>query len=405
MATKRSVPKPDAAPAVSSISQVATPPGDDGLLLNLDKVEFLTDPDSPFADKYSVGKEQAFLAEFIAAGRDESDPLYDRYIELVDRQERLDKMRSAYKSDLGADSLVSHTDAAQMRTLGPLVSGEGDDADTMEVHTREAHRMFMGRRRDPDGKTPAIIGGQRIANVLRSLWFMTGDDNPYADWALVRHEHAMTEVAAKLEVEIDAAQALIGKQKERGISLSILRNAAPANLSLGFRSPYGFACASFINRFDYYARLMHTLKNKDLVSDAQMRQSVHEMTRNIRRVWSDTYRFDRWLVREEVAALSRADFVEGADEQAAKRVDFVTQMFGTVPSQIYTCAIQPRHSRRLRRITPQERALIASIGQKLERDVQQPAQAVAASMSADAGAAADAHSAQADAATGQDAQN
>ncbi|MDR2852913.1 MAG: TIGR03761 family integrating conjugative element protein [Burkholderiaceae bacterium] len=377
MATRKSKSDPSISNTVAltempSMQPIVAASQSSALVFNPLKIEFLTDEASPFRDKYSIAKEQAVLADYIASGAPEDDPLYDRYIELIDRKDQLDKMKSQYQTELGADFSASHKEATGMRELGRLVDA---DDDSMEVHTLEAYRMFLGRRPEPGTLFPPIIGGKRTGAVLRSLWLMTGKDNPYADWALVRHEQSMEEVAARLDREISGAEESIAEQRKHGISLSILRNEKPAKLTLGWKSPYGFATATLINRFDYFIRLQKTLARKDLRTDDQVRKSIHEMTRIIRRVWQDTSRFDRGLSHEEVKDLCRADFVEGSDEAAGKRVEYARQVFGIVPAEIFTCALQPKHSRRGRRSTPQERALLQSIGLKLAQQEKQEAMA------------------------------
>lgn len=325
--------------------------------------EFAKEPNSPFKDGYSIAGERAALADYIAFV-DETNPpnLSDRYIELLDREERLERMQRDFQETLGADRLVGRSEAIGMRNLGRLVDEEEDQ---MELHTLEAYRMFAGRRREPGTEARPIIGGRRIASVLRNLWLLTSQDNPYADWALVRHEHEMAGIQQRLDREIEGAQAAIAEQAKKGIRLSMLRNAEPAVLTLGFKSPYGFAVATLITRFDYFVRLMKTLERKDLRTDEQVRQAIYTLTRLIRAAWYGTERFERWLSNEQMRSMSRVDFVKEGDAAAAGRVEFATQVFGHVPSQIYTCAIQPKHSRRQRQITPEERALLTRVGEKL----------------------------------------
>ena len=57
--------------------------------------------------------------------------------------------------------------------------------DTMTLHTREAYRIFTGRATEAAGKLPAIPGGRRFAAVLKSIWHLSANDNPYADWILI----------------------------------------------------------------------------------------------------------------------------------------------------------------------------------------------------------------------------
>lgn len=131
---------------------------------------FEKEDDSPFKDGYSIAKEEVFLAAYVAAGADESNPLHERLVELQDRRERLAQMQRERNERNGADAIVSNAEARSIDELGGLVD---DGVDQMTIHTLEAHRMFMGRSREPGGQSAPIIGGKRVAAALRNLWLLT----------------------------------------------------------------------------------------------------------------------------------------------------------------------------------------------------------------------------------------
>lgn len=328
--------------------------------------EFLTEPNSPFPDGYSVAREREFLAPHIADGLEDRQhgAMYDRYLELLDREDRVQALRAEYEQTMGADHEASREEAIGMRQMGRLVD---DAVDQMEVHTLEAYRMFLGRRREPGTAAAPIIGGKKMGAVLRSLWLLTGRDNPYADWSLIRHEHAMREVHAKLQKAISDAQALVAAQQQWGMTLSVLRSEQPKVLNLGFRSPYGYAVMQLIGQYDFFIRLMKTLERKSLRTDDVVRQAIADVNRTIRRVWYETARFDRWLSRDEIKDLCRSDFAEGTGEGAAKRAQFALEVFGAVPSDVFGCVLKPTHSRRHLRESPEERKFLAHMRQQLAR--------------------------------------
>ena len=305
---------------------------------------------------------------------DESDPRYERFVELEDRKERLEKLQQKFVARKGADPVVTPEEVRGLGELGSLVD---EGVDQMVIHTKEAFRMFMGRTREPGKDAAPIVGGKRIASGLRALWLLTGNDNPFADWGLLRHEHSMREIHKRLQREVEATNKTLVDQQRRGLTYTILRSASPVVLNLGFRSPYGYAVSSLIADFDYFVRLQKTLEHKNLRTDDQVRQSITELTRFIRRCWNETARFDRWLNREEVHRLGRADFVPNAAEDAAKRVEFATGVFGNVPSEVYSCALQPAHSRRRLQISPAERKLMESVGEQLAQAERMGADAAA----------------------------
>ena len=199
-------------------------------------IKFATDPNSPFRDGYSIAGEEAALAAFIKAGASEDDPLFDRYVELEDRKEQFQKMQAERRDRRGADAVVTNSEAQGIDDLGPLTN---EGVDQMTIHTIEAHRLFQGRSGEPEKRLNAIIGGKRVASSLRNLWVLTSRDNPYADWALVRHEYGISQVQESLRTQIAKAEELLESQRKRGLSLSIVQSARPMTLNLGFRSPYG----------------------------------------------------------------------------------------------------------------------------------------------------------------------
>lgn len=328
---------------------------------------FATEDRSPFPDRYSIVGEEAALKDFLADPlrmADEDDPMYERYMELEDRRDRFHRMNADFQQRNGADRVASAPEAASINLIGSLVD---EEEDTMTLHTLEGLRMFLGRTRQPGQTAPPIIGGKRMASALRNLWNLTTGDNPYADWALIRHERAIEEVKRVLTENITVARAVIDDAKQRGLSLSVLKSAEPARVTLGFKSPFGYAIAALVTDFDYFVRVQKTLARKHLCTDDDERASIANITRLIRRGFHEVERFDRWLSRTEVAALSRADFLPQANDAAQARVAFVTGVFGPVPGEIYAAKLQPSHSRRRIRVEEAERQLLATVARGLDQ--------------------------------------
>lgn len=326
-------------------------------------VEFLKEPNSPFADGYSATAEREALADLLASeSPDENDPRYARLLMLEEREQQLRQLDATHKLRMGAESVVTMQEALSMRQLGSLVD---EQADSMTLHTKEGYRLFMGRARDPQGTYAAIVGGKRIASALKSLWMLTGIDNPYADWALARHEQNLALMTDRLERETQAGAAALDAMKHKGLSYAVLVSSAPKQLSLGFKSPYGYAIAELVVTYDYFIRVQKTLERKNLRSDDQVRKAVQELTRFIRRHFNETARFERWLLRPELKDLSRADFLPGAASDCDKRVEAAVAIFGPVPAEVFAGRLTPRHSRRRQQLTPQERRLLQEVSASL----------------------------------------
>lgn len=330
------------------------------------RMNFEKEASSPFSDGYSIRGEELALADYIESGASESDPLFDRYVELLDRRERLSQMKAEHRERRGADPLVPISDAQAIDDLGMLID---DGVDQMTIHTIEALRMFYGRAREPGSKVAPIIGGRRIAASLRNLWLLTANNNPYADWALVRYERGLQEVQEHLRGAIQHCEERMDQQRKLGLIYTVAASSNPVNVNLGFKSPYGYDISTLIVQYDYFVRLQKTLNRKSLQSDSQMRESLSIASRAILKVFYDTARFSRWLSRSEMADLNRADWV-GADEQARKRIEFAMQVFGPVPAVIYKVEVAPSHSRRRYSLSDAERAVLQQVGAQLEADEQ-----------------------------------
>ena len=148
------------------------------------KTKFPTSTDSPFEDQYDIlGERDALKDLFEADEPNEKDPRWGRFVELLDREEQLKLEQSNRQQRQFADPIVPDHEARALKAIGSLVA---DESDVMAIHTREAYRLFIGRTRDESPRGYGITSGKRVAAVLRSIWNLSANDNPYADWILVQ---------------------------------------------------------------------------------------------------------------------------------------------------------------------------------------------------------------------------
>ena len=232
----------------------------------------------------------------------------------------------------------------------PLGQLADETPDLMTLHTQEAVRMFTGRAADPRTEAPAIPGGQRFAAVLKSIWHLSANDNPYADWILIRVYQSLTTIRAQMAQATALREADFEALRRKGLSLSVLSSRSPAIVALGFRSPYGYATAEAIVEFDRHVRMVKTLVLKDRLSDGQGRVAIREIGRGLRALFLEPIRWERLLLREEMLPLSRSDFLPGADDMARQRMHLAVTLLGEVPRAVFIGDDAPRHSQR--RITP-----------------------------------------------------
>jgi len=331
---------------------------------------FPVSPDSPFADGYDIAAERDALADLMAAGHcAQDDPRWARFVELRERENELREVARNEIRDLAPAAAVAGRRAPPAGKLGQLADATPD---TMTLHTKEAYRMFTGRLADAAANLPHIPGGRRFAAILKSIWHLSANDNPYADWILVRMYDGLVAIRNHLDRVITVREEAFDLLKRKGLSMSVMGSRNPKTVELGFRSPYGYATAEVIVEFDYYVRMVKTLIHKDRISDAEGRTAIRQVGREMRALFIEPIRWEKNLLREELRALSRSDFLPGADDAARQRVRAAIALFGEVPRKVFTGAVAPRHTRRRVKLTDAELRLLEQASLKASEDEPQP---------------------------------
>lgn len=299
---------------------------------------------SPFADGYDLDAERVILAHLIAEGDpDPADPLFGRYQLLLEREEALNQMREAHALRQGSDPLVRPHEAQAISRIGQLGS---DGVDRMRLHTRDAMRLFLGRSIAPGEQGHPMAGGRRVAASLRALWALSGNDNPYADWKLVEITDRIGGIRRANELEQQHARQLLDAAREKGLDYAVLQSREPAQVSLGFGSPYGYMIVMLLVELDYLVRLVRSAVLRDLMSSTEGFRRIGSAKHRCLSVFHFAVHCQRVLTRAELLPLSRIDFLPSAETAARQRVEAARALLGVLPRDVFTGEREPRHSRR-----------------------------------------------------------
>lgn len=306
-----------------------------------------------------VAQERETLADLISAENpDPNDPRWSRLAELSACEDEPHPPLQGAVSGQRIPSVVPDYEARRIAGLGRLTDAEPD---TMTLHTRDAFRAFTGRRADVTGKLAFIAGGQRYAATLKMIWYLSANDNPYADWILISTYDALKAVRDHLTAVTQARAEAIETMKRRGLTVCVMSARKPRIVSLNFRSPYGYATADLIVEFDYFARMIKTLIHKDQLSDAEGHAAIFELERKMRTLFHAPIRWEHRLLREDLLPLRREDFLPGADESARARAKAAIAAFGEVPRRVLTGVDTPRHTLRRVRFTDEQLRLLKEV--------------------------------------------
>lgn len=225
--------------------------------------------------------------------------------------------------------------------IGPLQTETGE---RMTLHTREALQLFLGRA--AAAGQPAIAGGRRYAAAMRTLWVLSGTDNPYADWILIQSDDQLRAARDQMAQAALKHEERLQHLLDQGLSFGRLASTQPANVTLGFGSPYGYATARAVVEFDRYVRLVRALVMRDLLNDEQGRQAIREAGRPLRALFLEPIRWERVLLRDDLKSLSRSCFDPASDEGARQRVATAQELLGRLPAEVLSGRVRPRHTRR-----------------------------------------------------------
>jgi integrating conjugative element protein (TIGR03761 family) len=303
-----------------------------------------------FDDGYDIAKERRELADLLQ--RDdlgEADPRFQRVIELDNRERELRTRASTARLRNHADPVVDDGEAQKLTYIGRLVKDEGQQ---MLLHTKEAYRLFMGR--EAGAEQYGAVSGKRVAASLREVFTLSGNDNPYADWALLNFESDIKALRQSLTKHIDQGIAVLEAAAKRGLNYTILKSREPAKLEMGFTSPYGFMLAELLVDFDYYSRIVKTMVSTDKMSRREGSEAFFtHATRPARSLFEQFIPHHRMLIRDEIKALSRSDFSSN-DEKAIARAKAAVALIGPCPRDVFTGENAPRHSKRRSRLSAEE---------------------------------------------------
>lgn len=222
------------------------------------------------------------------------------------------------------ESSTAATPTASQGRVGRL-TGEA----WLEIHTDQAQRLIRGRVRK--GNKPAITGLLGFASQMNTLWQAAADDDPYADWWLVRVEEA-----------IAAAQAFLATQRVQvnGVALDNFRfrvgishSRRPQTLMLQFATPHAYRAAQLLGEYDALVCQCLTLKHVGACPSGQMGDRIALGAHRLRGVFSLPQGF-------RVFAINRADV-----HHNTKRAQQARAHLGELPLDILSGERSAGHAR------------------------------------------------------------
>ncbi len=213
----------------------------------------------------------------------------------------------AFFADEGDDSKPKtpvHGDNADALVMPNLVSkrpGMLRTCGEFLIHTRSAHRLFYGRRKDEKQGIKPITGLVRFALNMNQLSDLAAQDDPYADAVLLKVEQQMTEAERLIKNHVAAVEELLSDME--GITISFHESVEPISVPLEFKTTYGFLAARLLGQYDKLVRLAQSAMHVGLFFQEDWARVVRKSGSVIRHVFglSSSYRYTG-VKRDDIAA-------------------------------------------------------------------------------------------------------
>lgn len=183
----------------------------------------------------------------------------------------------------------------------------------LTVQTRQAQRLIRGRNASVD--KPAIIGLVGFADRLRVIWQAARNDDPYADWWLVRVHEAIGQARAFIRQSQAGIEERLAQSP--AIEVAVAESLHPYRVPLQFANPYAYQGAQLIGEYDILVRTLLSGCHVGLLDRPSSERIVQLGGRRIRGLFNvpQGYRFlgiDRNSVRRQDAKALQAQDAMGA---------------------------------------------------------------------------------------------
>ena len=159
----------------------------------------------------------------------------------------------------------------------------------LSLQTRQALQLVRGR--NAAGDRPAILGLVQFAERLRLIWQAAREDDPWADWWLIRIHEAIEASARHLQDHTTELEALLAR--DPAMEVAVASSARPSRVSLQFANPYAYRGARLLAQFDALVCLVLTARRVGLLDSEASHQVIRSAGHKLRSIFTavHAYRF------------------------------------------------------------------------------------------------------------------
>ena len=226
-------------------------------------------------------------------------------------------MNSNDSSNPSSKSLIDHSPVSKPGVLQGEV--------WLIVQTERAQRFIYGRRKSAD--KPAIWGLFKFAENVKILWLAASQDDPYADWWLVKADEAIRRCRDIFGAHQDALNVMLGEQC--ALEIGKVQSIKPQRISLKFSNPYAFRAAQLLAEYDRLMCLFMSALHVGAMDQRSLDEQLSACSRKLRAVFTAPQGF-------QALGVHRGLLKGGGD-----RIEKAKSVMGEVPEEIINGMVSP----------------------------------------------------------------
>lgn len=186
---------------------------------------------------------------------------------------------------------------------------------SLVIQTRQAQFLLEGR-----AGSRGIVGLMRFSHIVGDVWRAAQQDDPYADWMLLRIEEAIEKGRAFIAEKNGA----LGKSLNSlgALRVELANSQQPAVVELGFGTPFGFMGAYLLSDFDELARSALTAQHCALLNRDKAAEVIRAGGNAVRRVY------------QLPTIWKRTDLTREAVRQGTDAAVNAAQLMGKLPKDV-----------------------------------------------------------------------
>lgn len=180
------------------------------------------------------------------------------------------------------------------------------------LHTKSAQRLYDGEWKH------GRMGLLQFASAITILWKCSKQDDPYAEWYLLKIYEALQEASTKLKHYESTLKEQLNNL--RGFEIGLMSHPTPLKQPLRFASPFAFMAATLIEQVDYINRQLFTIQRMGIMPNEKL------MPRDLLRELQTIFQLPRhW----RYTGVTRNDI-----EQNNQKAQKAKELFGELPPAI-----------------------------------------------------------------------